>query len=107
MDTHSICYTYILTLTLKSSVFSRLDPVPNRPMTHPRMAVDHLAMHKPVPRGPPMYPSQQGEHFYPPEPRAPPSTMQYESTQYPPGKAEQTTLFPVISYVSQAYGCVC
>ncbi|XP_023860611.1 roquin-1-like isoform X2 [Salvelinus sp. IW2-2015] len=62
-----------------------LDPVPNRSMAYPRMAVDHLAMHKPVPRGPPMYPSQQGEHFYPPEPRAPPSAMQYESTQYPPG----------------------
>ncbi|CAB1314198.1 unnamed protein product, partial [Coregonus sp. 'balchen'] len=37
------------------------------------------------PQRPPMYPPQQGELFYPPEPRTPPSALQYESSQYPPG----------------------
>ncbi|KAL1023185.1 hypothetical protein UPYG_G00037420 [Umbra pygmaea] len=61
-----------------------LDPVPNRSLAHPRMSVEHLAMHKQMPRGPPVYPPQQGDLFYPPESRAPPSALQYESSQYPP-----------------------
>ncbi|KAJ7993256.1 hypothetical protein DPEC_G00270560 [Dallia pectoralis] len=63
-----------------------LDPAPSRSITHQnRISVDHQATHKQMPRGHPMYPSQQGEIFYPPEPRAPPSAHQYESSQYPPG----------------------
>uniref|UniRef100_A0A3P8XBU6 RING-type E3 ubiquitin transferase n=1 Tax=Esox lucius TaxID=8010 RepID=A0A3P8XBU6_ESOLU len=62
-----------------------LDTAPSRSTHQARMSVDHLAIHKQMPRAPPMYTPQQGEHFYPPEPRAPPSSLQYESSQYPPG----------------------
>ncbi|KAG7487822.1 hypothetical protein MATL_G00027530 [Megalops atlanticus] len=71
-----------------------LDSVPKSVMTmnphgmsHPRMAAENLPMHKQlpvVPRGPQMYPQQQTEIFYP-EPRAPASASQYESSQYPTG----------------------
>ncbi|XP_052331765.1 roquin-1-like [Oncorhynchus keta] len=71
-------------LSAPSSPPDLLDPVPNRAMAHPRMSVDHLAMHKQMPRRPSMYPPQQGELFYPPEPRAPPSALQYEASQNAP-----------------------
>ncbi|XP_036376727.1 roquin-1a isoform X2 [Megalops cyprinoides] len=71
-----------------------LDSVPKSVMTmnphgmsHPRMAAENLPMHKQlpvVPRGPQIYPQQQPEIFYP-EPRAPASASQYESSQYPTG----------------------
>ncbi|KAJ8395477.1 hypothetical protein AAFF_G00032110 [Aldrovandia affinis] len=73
-------------------------------LSHPRMAAESLPLHKQLPaapRGPPMYPQQQPELFYP-ESRAPASASQYESSQYP--AAGNSYPYQPSQYVPQRMG---
>ncbi|KAJ3595434.1 hypothetical protein NHX12_004738 [Muraenolepis orangiensis] len=77
--------------------------LPPHALGHGRLPADHLSGVKQmpvVPRGSPMYPPQQQPEMYYPEARPPPSSSQYEPSQYPTGYPYQQ---PHPQYVHRSY----